>query len=59
MSDRTVALELNGDFKIGKVIKQLITIEYQRILYSTIKHYFNPSKKYSILPIKEPLNTVD
>ena len=54
LSDRVLDLELNGDFKIGKAIKQLITVEYQRLLHSTIKHHFNPPKKLAYHLSKNP-----
>ena len=59
LSDLALALELNGDFKNGKVIKQLITIEYQRRFHSTIKHHFKPINKSNLSIIEIPINATD
>ena len=48
LSDIVLAFELDGDYTKGKAITQLITIEYQRRLHSTIKHHFNPINKSTI-----------
>ena len=49
---RAIVLELNGDYKQGKTIKQLITIENQCFLNTTIKHHFNPPNRSSLSKIK-------
>ena len=60
LSDLALALELNGDFtKQGKEIQQLITIEYQRQLHSTIKHNFDPTIQSTLSTIDVPLNAKD
>ena len=59
LSDLALALELNDDYTKEKDIQQLITIEYQRRLHSTIKHNFNPIKKSTLSTIEVPMNAKD
>ena len=59
ISDLALALKLNGDFKNGKAIEQLITIEYQRRFHSTIKHHFKPINKSNLSIIEVPINATD
>ena len=56
LSDLALFPELNGDYTKEKAIKQLITIEYQRRLHSTIKNYFNLNNKSTQLTIDVPTN---
>ena len=52
-------MELNGDYKQGKAITQLLTIEYQKSLHSTIKHHFNPTVKSSLSKLQIHIDTED
>ena len=56
---RATAMELNGDYKKGRAIKQLITIEYQKIIHSSIKRRFNSTTKSSISNIQTPIYNED
>ena len=59
ISDIALALKLNGDYKQGKAIQQLIMIKYQRRLHSTIRHHFNPITKPTLSTIDVPMNAKD
>ena len=52
---RAIALEINGKHQQEKAIKQLITIEYQRTLHTTIKHNLNLITKSSPSKIQIPV----
>ena len=48
---RDTSLDLNGETKQGKHIKQLIIIKNQHSLYAEIKHHFNQTSKSSLSKI--------
>ena len=52
-------MELNGDCKKGKSTKQLLTIEYQKSIYSSIKHHFNLAIKSSLTKLKILIDNED
>ena len=49
-------MELNGDYRKGRAIKQLITIEYQKSLHFSIKHHFNSITKFNLSKIQSPID---
>ena len=56
---RVIALELNRNYKQGKDIKKIITIEDQCSLHAAVKHYFNPPNKSSLSKVKIPVGNDD
>ena len=57
--DLALALELDSYYTKRNAIKQLITIENQRRLHSTIKHHFNPISKLTLSSIEFSINAKD
>ena len=49
---RASAMEMNGDYKQRRTIKQLIITEHQKSLHSSIELYFNPTTKSSYSKIQ-------
>ena len=50
-------MELKGDCKKGRAIKQLITIEHQQFLHFSIKHHFNSTTKSRLSRIQSPVDS--
>ena len=52
-------MELIADCKRGSSIKQVITIEYHKLLHSSIEHHFNSTTKSSLSNIQIPIDNED
>ena len=53
---RAMAIELNGEYKQGKAIKQLIIIKKRRFLHSVLKHHFDQITISSLSKIQIPVD---
>ena len=51
-----MAIELNGEYKQGKAIKQLIIIKKRRFLHSVLKYHFDQITISSLSKIQIPVD---